>query len=107
MASKNLREALLGTWYYAGEENTAAEKVYRSVPQGGAIPPGRGRDPFRLNPDGTMVLGTTAANDARVEATGTWELDGNRLTFHPKGGGDPIRVMDIASATEDRLLVKK
>jgi hypothetical protein len=107
LASENLRDVLLGTWYYAGEENTAAEKVYRRLPEGGKIPPGRARDPFRLNPDGTLVAGTTAPNDARVEATGTWELDGDQLTFYAKAGGEPTRVMKIASATKERLLVKK
>lgn len=107
MASKNLREVLPGTWYYAGEENTATEKVYRSVPEGGQIPPGRARDPFRLNPDGTLVAGTTAPNDARVEATGTWKLEGDRLAFYTKEGGDPTRVLEIVSADKDRLTIKK
>lgn len=107
MASEDLRDVLLGAWYYAGEENTSTEKVYRRVPEGGKIPPGRARDPFRLNPDGTLVAGTTAPNDARVEATGTWELKGDRLTFYTKAGGGPTRVMEITSATKDRLLIKK
>ena len=107
MASKNLREVLHGAWYYAGEENTAAEKVYRSVPEGGKIPPGRARDPFRLNPDGTFLAGATAPNDARVESTGTWKLEGDQLAFYTKEGGDPTRVLKIVSADKDRLTIKK
>lgn len=107
MVRKNLKEAVQRTWYHAGEEDTATEKVYRSVPEGGEIPPGRGRDPFTLNPDGTLVEGTTAPNDAQIEAAGTWTLEGDQLAFYTKAGDEASRVMKIASVTEDRLLVKK
>lgn len=107
MAGKNLKEAVQGSWYYAGEEDTATEKVYRSVPEDGEIPPGRGRDPFTLNPDGTMVEGVTEPNDTQTEATGTWTLKGDHLAFHTGTRGAPSRNMKIVSVTKDRLLVKK
>ncbi len=107
MDSKKLRETLQRTWYHAGEEDTATEKVYRTVPKGGAIPPGRARDPFTLNPDGTLVEGVTAPNDAQTEAAGTWKLEGDRLAFYTTAGGEASRVMKIASVSKDRLLVKK
>lgn len=105
--SKKLIETLQRTWYHAGEEDTAEEKVYRAVPEGGAVPPGRARDPFTLNPDGTLVEGSTSPNDAQTEAAGTWTLEGDELAFYTKAGGAASRVLRIASATKDRLLVKK
>ncbi|HEV2706281.1 MAG TPA: hypothetical protein VGV59_10180 [Pyrinomonadaceae bacterium] len=103
-----MRETLQRTWYHAGEEDTATEKVYKAVPPGGAIPPGRARDPFTLNPDGTLVEGVTAPNDAQTESAGTWKLEGDdQLAFYTEAGGEASRVMKIASVTKDRLLVKK
>jgi hypothetical protein len=107
VAGKNLREVLQGTWYRAPEDDTAAEKGYRKLAEGAEIPPGRARDPFTLNPDGTMVEGETAANDARTEAEGTWTLDGDQLTFRTEEGDEAHRTMKIASVTKDRLSVKR
>ncbi|MFN2453444.1 MAG: hypothetical protein ABR577_04420 [Pyrinomonadaceae bacterium] len=106
MAKKDAREALQQSWFHAHEEDTDTEKVYRPVPENNEIPPGRGREVLTLNPDGTMVKGGSAPNDARTETDGTWTLKGDELVFHTKAA-EPRRTMKIASVSKDRLIVKK
>jgi len=107
MAKKNVREAVQQRWYHAHEEDTDTEKVYRPVPEDNEIPPGRGRELLTLNPDGTMLKGGSAPNDARTETDGAWTLEDDQLAFYPKAGAKPSRVMKIASVSKDRLVVKK
>ena len=107
MANKKLKEEIQQRWYHAHEEDTDTEKVYRPVPEDKNIPPGRGRELLTLNPDGTMVKGGSAPNDARTETDGAWTLEDDQLALYPKAGSKPSRVMKIASVSKDRLVVKK
>jgi hypothetical protein len=107
MSKKDLKSAISQTWYRATEEETDKEKVYRPVPASGQIPRGRGRELFTLNPDGTLIEGGIAPTDARTETSGTWELEDDHLNFYTRSASEPSRVLKIASADKDRLVVKK
>lgn len=107
MPKKNLREAVQQSWYHAHEEDTATEKVYRRVPANNAIPPGRGRELLTLRPDGTLVRGGIAPNDARTEADGTWAIEDDTLALRFDETRESPRVLEIQSVDEERLVVKK
>jgi hypothetical protein len=105
MSKKNLREALQQDWVHSREEDTDMEMVFR--PASYDFPPARGRKSFALMPDGALIEGGIAPNDARQETEGRWELKDDHLAFYTKGATEPSRVMKIASVTKDRLVVKK
>lgn len=98
-------EALLQEWTHSREEDTETETVYR--PASYDFPPARGRKSFTLKPEGSLIEGGIAPNDARQETAGKWELDGDRLIFYTKSASEPSRVLKIKSVDKDRLVVDK
>jgi len=103
--SSSLREkSLTGTWYRAGEEETATEKVYRSLKTGEAVPRGRNREILELKPDGTLIEGGIAPTDARTEQKGEWKVEGEKLNL---SSADSSRTLKIVSVDSDRLVISK
>jgi hypothetical protein len=96
------REALEGRWVHAYEEDTSDELVFR--PASHPLPPSRGRESFELRGDGTLVERAPGPADAPVEATGTWELRGDKLVLRGSRGERALRV---ASVRRDRLAVRR
>ena len=95
------REAVLGHWVRAPEEEGARAQVFR--PASHPLPPARGRYGFELREDGGLVERGPGPVDAPVESTGTWELRGDALVLRGAGG---VRVLRVAAAEPDRLLVE-
>ena len=101
---KKQKSVLVGKWYRAGEEETATEKVYRSVKPGEAVPRGRNREILELKPDGTLIEGGIAPTDARTERHGKWKVEGDKLEL---SSGDSSRTLKIVFADSDRLVISK
>ena len=98
------REAVLGTWVHAHEEDAGGDMVFR--PASHPLPPSRGRVSFELRPDGTYVEHSPGPADAPVEGSGEWALDGDRLVL--AGEGDrPGHAWEVASVDGDRLVVRR
>ena len=121
MAKTPLPPQLLDVvWVHSHEEDTPTEMVFR--PAGWKFPPARGRKSMRLNADGGLVEGqpgpddrpTTAAT-ARWRAADAQHVEVFRGIVPPAGSfagpaaaaGKPDRVLEIASVTKDRLVVRK
>jgi hypothetical protein len=98
------REAVVGNWVHAHEEDTDEEMVFR--PASHPLPPSRGRISFELRPDGTYLERSPGPVDAPVESSAEWALDGDRLVLG--GEGDrPGHAWIVAEAGADRLVVRK
>jgi hypothetical protein len=98
------REAVVGNWVHAHEEDTDDEMVFR--PASHPLPPSRGRTSFELRPDGTYLERSPGPVDAPVESSAEWALDGDRLVL--AGEGDrPGHAWVVAAADADRLVVRK
>jgi hypothetical protein len=100
------RDTLSQHWVHSHEEDTDTEMVFR--PATYAFPRSRGRRGFELKRDGSLVESRIGPTDRPVKAEGTWRLeDEGTLTLSGEAPGGPPRVMRIASATPDRLVIKK
>lgn len=99
------RDALVGAWTHAHEEDTPGTRVYRPATQ--PFPPSRGRDSFTLAPDGTLVERAIGPADRSGEAAGTWTLgDDDTLTLRA-GGRSSERVLHVVSVVPDRLVFRR
>ncbi|HEY0545155.1 MAG TPA: hypothetical protein VGC91_07145 [Pyrinomonadaceae bacterium] len=100
------KDALHQTWMHSREEDTDTEMVFR--PEGYNFPRSRGRTGFTLKPHGMLSEIGIAPTDAQSTTEGRWELeDGDKLVFYQGDKDIPSRVMQVASADKDRLVVKK
>ncbi len=93
-------------WVHSHEEDTETEMVFR--PASHPFPRSRGRRSFELRPDGTFVESGPGPTDRRQESAGTWRLtEDAALAFYRPSESTPHRVLRIASAARDRLVVDK
>lgn len=100
------REHLHRRWLHSHEEDTETEMVFR--PAGFAFPRSRGRSGFELRPDETFVDIGIAAADGPREADGRWEVEeGELLTIRLLPARGESRILHVAKAEEDRLVVRK
>jgi hypothetical protein len=98
------REAVVGHWVHAHEEDTDDEMVFR--PASHPLPPSRGRMALDLRPDGTYVESSPGPVDLPVESSAEWALEGDRLVL--AGPGDrPGDAWEVAAADPDRLVVRR
>ena len=97
------RAALQRHWVHSHEEDTDGEMVFR--PDSYGFPPSRGRAALDLRADGSYVDSTPGPTDRPESAEGTWELDGDDLKLNGADGSK--RVLKIATAAGDRLVVRK
>jgi hypothetical protein len=98
--------ALQRRWVHAHEEDTDEEMVFR--PEEHELPPSRGRFSFELRPDGTYSESGPGATDRPEDAEGTWSLEQeDRLVLGPRSGERSGRVLRIAAAEPDRLVVRR
>jgi hypothetical protein len=106
MMKKLNTDVLHQLWVHSHEEDTDAEMVFR--PATFKFPPSRGRTSFDLKPDGTLVESGIGPDDRRLGTTGSWKLENeNTLAFYTGSQSAPHRVMRIASADKDRLVIEK
>ena len=89
---------------HSHEEDTDGEQVFR--PASYAFPPSRGRSALDLRPDGSYEERAPGPTDRPEESgDGIWELDGDTLELRAPDGS--TRVLKIASASQDRLVVRR
>ena len=93
-------------WVHAHEEDTDDEMVFR--PADYDLPPSRGRLAFELRPDGTFAEAGLGPADVPDQASGTWQLeDGERIVLGEGAAQGVPRVLPIASADPQRLVIRK
>ena len=97
--------ALGRRWVHSHEEDTEHEMVFR--PADREFPPSRGRMRFELLPDGTFVESAPGPTDAPEKRAGTWEMAGEKLVLDSADAPEGKRELEITSAENDRLVVKK
>lgn len=98
-------QALGRGWVHSHEEDTENEMVFRPAER--EFPPSRGRMRFELLPDGTFVESAPGPADAPEKRAGTWQMAGSKLTLDSEQAPEGRRVLEIVSAEDDRLVVKK
>jgi len=98
-------QALGRRWVHSHEEDTEHEIVFR--PAEHEFPPSRGRMGFELLPDGTFVESAPGPTDAPEKQSGTWQMEGGKLVLDSEQAPEERRVLEITSAENDRLVVKK
>ena len=98
-------EILQKRWIHSHEEDTETEMVFR--PASFAFPPSRGRIGFELRPDQSLVEIGIAPADGPQESSGKWKLQDNLLKFFTPSSRTPTRTLQIISADNKRLRVKK
>jgi len=101
------REALAQHWVHSHEEDSDTEMVFR--PASYEFPPSRGRTSFDLRPDGGFTERGPGPSDRSEESEGKWQLDANKnLVFYQSSPqGSASRILKLASADMNRLVVKK
>ena len=104
--SENSREELYQHWMHSYEEDTPNEMVFRPATFK-FRDRSRGRLSFELKMDGSMVQYPIGPTDQSQASQGNWKLEGNHLVLitDPKSG--PERILEIASASPDRLVVRR
>lgn len=106
MGKKVHADLLHQHWVHSHEEDTATETVFR--PATFNFPRSRGRKGFELKPDGTVIEIGIGPTDRPSQASGTWQIkDDDMIAFYGESESTPSRVMRIASADNDRLVIKK
>jgi hypothetical protein len=97
-------DALAKRWVHVHEEDTETEMVFR--PADRPLPPSRGRTAIEIRPDGTYVEEGPGPTDRPEATSGTWSVEGDTLVLAAPESGQG-RVLRLASAEPDRLVVRK
>jgi hypothetical protein len=98
-----LDELVGKSWLHSHEEDSGDEMIFR--PASFAFPPSRGRHGFALQSGGTAVLTGPDPSDRLSNKPATWQIEGGkRLVL--QGPGEEARVLEIKSASPDKLVVK-
>ena len=105
--SDSIKKVLSQHWVHSHEEDSDTEMVFR--PASYAFPPSRGRTSFDLRPDGGLIERGPGPTDRSEQTEGKWQLDANRNLVFYQGSqeGSASRVLRLASADANRLVVKK
>jgi YD repeat-containing protein len=93
---------VVGAWVHSHEEDHSGTQVFRR--SGYGFPRSRGRSSYELRPDGTLGGSGPGPDDRRVATTGSWDLQGRRLTITSAGGSH--LQYEIQSVDPDRMVVK-
>jgi hypothetical protein len=95
--------ALAKTWVHSHEEDKEGLQVFR--PADYPLPPARGRDALRLEPDGSLVKSIPGPDDrASALPAGSWKVDGKKLILEQQGGTSKEYV--IERVDPDKLLLR-
>ena len=91
---------LAGRWVHSHEEDSPGRLVLRRP--GADRPPARGRRSIEIAPGGVFVDRRPGPVDVPVAATGSWSLEGDRLTLT---GPDGPLTFEVVSVDEERLVL--
>ena len=69
------------------------------------LPPSRGRMAFDLRADGTFTESGLGAIDVPEEATGSWTLQGEKITLSEGATQGVPREMEVVSADDEKLVI--
>ena len=94
-----------GRWVHVREEDTEDEMVFR--PAGTDLPPARGRMAFELRADGTFAETGLGAADVPEEASRQLGARGRHDHLSEGAAQGVPREMEVVTADEDRLVVRK
>jgi hypothetical protein len=98
------RDALVGSWSHAREDDTASTAVFRRSEA--EFPPSRRpRVTIELAADGGLRRGDPAPDDGLTLTTGSWSLDGQRLTLSIEGR--PEEHLQIETVDEQQLVLSQ
>ncbi len=97
--------ALGRRWVHSHEEDTEHEMIFRPAER--EFPPSRGRMRFELLPNGTFLESSPGPTDAPEQRGGTWEMTAGKLVLDSDQAPEGRRELEIISAEDDRLVVKK
>ncbi len=102
--NQTMHDALIGTWWYVPEQDTAGESVYRK--DGVDLPPARGRRGFTLSADGSAILLAPGPTDRRSGTPGQWALDASGQ-LHVTGASQSPGPALVVTLSADRLALRK
>ncbi len=105
MAGKIDSQYLAQHWVHSHEEDSDKEMVFR--PATFKFPPSRGRSSFDLKPDGSLAESGPGPADRTQSTAGKWRLEGDRNLVLQSSAPGESRVLQIASADRNRLVIKK
>jgi hypothetical protein len=99
-------QVLAGHWIHSHEEDTPTEMVFR--PASYSFPPSRGRQGFELKPDQTYREIGIGPTDKPTTSQGRWQVEqGNKLVVGNLDNPASRRILQIASANANRLVIRK
>ena len=87
---------IVGSWIHAHERDHDGVQVFCSADE--PLPPSRGRRRLKFNADGSFIEVQPGADDRSVEASGTYRLEGRKLTLY--------RASDASKVTYDAAINK-
>lgn len=100
------RDQVSGHWVHAHEEDTEDDMVFR--PAGSDLPPARGRFELELRADGSFAEAGLGAADVPEQGTGgRWDIEGNTITLSDGVSQGVPREMEVVTADEDRLVIRR
>ena len=103
--AENTCAVLCQHWVHSHEEDTATERVFR--PATYKFPPSRGRLSFELKADGGLIRYAIGPTDRSQTSQGMWRLEDHHLVLLSSPSAGPDQVLEIVSASPDRLVVYK
>jgi hypothetical protein len=95
-------DALAGGWTHSHEEDQGGLQVFRRPSH--PFPRSRGRTSYELRPGGALGGSAPGPDDRHVATSGSWRLQGDRLTVAPEGASP--QTFEVQSLEPDRLVVK-
>jgi len=92
--------------YMLTRRTPGTRMVFR--PSSFKLGPSHGCAGFELKPDGELVESQIAAADGSLKRAGKWKLsDGGKLYFYREDPSKPAKMLEIESASKDKLVVKR
>ena len=94
---------LVRGWTHSHEEDHDGLTVFR--PADYRFPPSRGRQSFRLEPNGALVHSGPAPDDRTQRSEGRWKFEGNVLTLTGAGRSDQRFIVEAVDS--ERLVLRE
>ncbi len=96
------RDALVGHWLHAHEEDAEGTMVFRR--EGTPLPPSRGRISLHLESNGSAQVGNISPEDGIALSPAKWSVEGNHLSVLDDKG--ETKNWPIVTSEPDRLVLR-